>query len=182
MTGRWARARLLDMEDDWIAGESPLVDDIVALSRRWSVLSRLTAFVAVDEHGEVVSAPGIHVMQPLDLADAPRRCRMASYIDGTAAAPVLASQSVEPSFESMEFIDLLSSTEELDLGRATRLLGHARLLRDMGRDLPGLEELIEALEDLLTAWTNERVAVATARIEALREVDDLLGKILYPPM
>ena len=183
VTGRWARARLLDMEDDWIAGESPLVDDIVALSRRWSVLSRFTAFVAVDEHGEVVSAPGIHIMQPLDLADARR---------GAAGWPVTSmgrrprqssparawSHLSSPWSSSISCRPLRSSTS----AGPTRLLGHARLLRDMGRDLPGLEELIEALEDLLTAWTNERVAVATARIEALREVDDLLGKILDPPM
>jgi Ca-activated chloride channel homolog len=45
----WARARLRDLEDRWaVAGDQALEREIVATSLRWGVLSRFTAFVAVD--------------------------------------------------------------------------------------------------------------------------------------
>ena len=61
-----ARVRLLDMEDGWIAADGTAVDEIVALSTACSVLSRFTAFVAVDGDGEVVSGPAVAVTQPVE--------------------------------------------------------------------------------------------------------------------
>jgi len=159
--------------------------EIVALSRRWSVLSRFTAFVAVDEQGEVVSAPAIDVMQPLDLGTLPPLlCRMVDTADwGKPPRRALARRQVEPSLEyATEFIRLLSPTAELDLDRATELLARARFLRAPDRELPELDDLIEALAAVMAAWTEKQVEVTLARIEALRLVDDLVGKILYVPM
>jgi Ca-activated chloride channel family protein len=44
----WARARIRDLEDRYAAGEHALEPDIVATSKRFGVLSRFTAFLAVD--------------------------------------------------------------------------------------------------------------------------------------
>ena len=159
--------------------------EIVALSRRWSVLSRFTAFVAVDEQGEVVSAPAIDVMQPLDLGTLPPLlCRMVDTADwGKPPRRALARRQVEPSLEyATEFIRLLSPTAELDLDRATELLARARFLRAPDRELPELDDLIEALAAVMAAWTEKQVEVTLARIEALRLVDDLVGKILCVPV
>ena len=67
MTGRWARARILDLEDGWSVGDGTSVEDIVALSTRCSVLSRFTAFIAVDEAGEPVHEAQVAVNQPVEL-------------------------------------------------------------------------------------------------------------------
>ena len=66
----WARGRIRDLEDRYIAGtgdNQALERDIVATSVRFSVLSRFTAFVAVDS--AVVNESGVvkPVTQPVDL-------------------------------------------------------------------------------------------------------------------
>jgi Ca-activated chloride channel family protein len=66
----WARGRIRDLEDRYIAGTGDnraLERDIVATSVRFSVLSRFTAFVAVDS--VVVNESGAvkQVTQPVDL-------------------------------------------------------------------------------------------------------------------
>ncbi|MFL5436094.1 MAG: VIT domain-containing protein [Myxococcales bacterium] len=49
----WARARVADLEDRFRMGETDLKKEIIALAVRYSLLTRFTAFVAVD--GEVVN-------------------------------------------------------------------------------------------------------------------------------
>src|SRR4051812_15473171 len=49
----WARARVADLEDRFRMGETDLKKEIIALGIRYSLLTRFTAFVAVD--GEVVN-------------------------------------------------------------------------------------------------------------------------------
>jgi Ca-activated chloride channel family protein len=44
----WARARIRDLEDRYAAGEQTLEAEIVATSKQFTVLSRFTAFLAVD--------------------------------------------------------------------------------------------------------------------------------------
>lgn len=66
----WGRAHIRDLEDRYAAGEgtSELERQIVAVSLRHRVLSRFTAFVAVDR--SVMVAPGHHprpVVQPVEL-------------------------------------------------------------------------------------------------------------------
>ena len=66
----WARARVRDLEDRYAAGrgDTALADQITAVSLRHGVLSRFTAFVAVDRTGHV--AAGGHprpAVQPVEL-------------------------------------------------------------------------------------------------------------------
>ncbi|GAB3429768.1 VIT domain-containing protein [Actinophytocola sediminis] len=66
----WARARIRDLEDNYVVGGSDpaeLEKRIVSTSLRYGVLSRFTAFVAIDER--VVNESGrVHrVTQPVDL-------------------------------------------------------------------------------------------------------------------
>jgi Ca-activated chloride channel family protein len=61
----WARARVADLEDRFRLGETESKKEIVALALRYSLLTRFTAFVAVD--GEVVNRSGARrqVTQPV---------------------------------------------------------------------------------------------------------------------
>lgn len=64
----WARARIRDLEDRYAAGErGALEHEIVAVSKRYGVLSRFTAFLAVDR-SQVVNPGGWHqqVVQPVE--------------------------------------------------------------------------------------------------------------------
>jgi Ca-activated chloride channel family protein len=65
----WARARIRDLEDSYVirsSGQSELEREIVDVSLRYHVLSRFTAFVAVDPR--VVNENGAqhHVIQPVE--------------------------------------------------------------------------------------------------------------------
>ncbi|MCO8271302.1 VIT domain-containing protein [Actinoplanes sp. TRM 88003] len=90
VTAQWARARLRDLEDAYAAGDRSLEDRIVALSLRYGVLCRFTAYVAVDsrvvnEGGEVR-----RVTQPVELPDgweAPGAVAPAMMRLSAAAAP-----------------------------------------------------------------------------------------------
>jgi Ca-activated chloride channel family protein len=70
----WARGRLRDLEDHWAIGEggppAELEQQIVALSLKFGVLCRFTAFVAVDL-SEVVNAGGQQqrIVQPVEPAE-----------------------------------------------------------------------------------------------------------------
>ncbi|HEX9258306.1 MAG TPA: vWA domain-containing protein, partial [Acidimicrobiales bacterium] len=65
----WARARLRAMEDDFDTGSYVEPTEIVAHSLAYGVLSRFTAFVAIDDEGERVGdgAPPLTVAQPSEL-------------------------------------------------------------------------------------------------------------------
>jgi Ca-activated chloride channel family protein len=70
----WARGRLRDLEDRWVVGaqEAPteLEKKIAALSLKFGVLCRFTAFVAVDR-SEVVNEGGRqqHLVQPVEAVE-----------------------------------------------------------------------------------------------------------------
>ena len=63
----WARARIRDLEDRYAVGDSGCEREIVAVSERFGVLSRFTAFVAIDR-SEVVNRGGhaAHVVQSVE--------------------------------------------------------------------------------------------------------------------
>ena len=62
----WARAIIRDLEDKYVTGQTSLEDRIVETSLKFGVLSRFTAFVAVDQR--VVNEGGAtrQVTQPVD--------------------------------------------------------------------------------------------------------------------
>lgn len=63
----WARANIRDLEDKYVTGQTSLEEQIVETSLKFGVLSRFTAFVAVDQR--VVNEGGNtrRVTQPVDL-------------------------------------------------------------------------------------------------------------------
>ncbi|MCX5743395.1 MAG: VIT domain-containing protein, partial [Proteobacteria bacterium] len=85
----WARAHLRDLEDQYAAGvSSALEQQIVAVSKRYSVLSRFTAFLAVDRQ-EIVNPGGrlTQAVQPVEAPAAWEQQRSGS-MRGHASAPM----------------------------------------------------------------------------------------------
>jgi Ca-activated chloride channel family protein len=99
----WARTKIRDLEDKYVAGDTTLDQQILETSLKYGVLSRFTAFVAVDQR--VVNEGGANrqVTQPVDLpsgwemptaaptapAASSPRYGMATHFSATAAAPSL---------------------------------------------------------------------------------------------
>jgi Ca-activated chloride channel family protein len=67
LAASWARAHIRDLEDRYAAGERALEAQIVKVSKQFSVLSRFTAFLAIDR-SEVANAGGklTQVVQPVE--------------------------------------------------------------------------------------------------------------------
>ncbi len=70
----WARAHLRDLEDRYAAGpvllgaeRDDLAARIVAVSRRHRVLCRFTAWVAIDDSGDVVERSRQQIVQPVEM-------------------------------------------------------------------------------------------------------------------
>ncbi|HEX4421701.1 MAG TPA: VIT domain-containing protein [Kofleriaceae bacterium] len=68
LAASWARARIRELEDQYAAGaRGELERDIVQTSKQYSVLSRFTAFVAVDRSQRVNAGGAVHpVVQPVE--------------------------------------------------------------------------------------------------------------------
>jgi Ca-activated chloride channel family protein len=67
LAASWARAHIRDLEDRYAAGDRSLEGQIVKVSKQFSVLSRFTAFLAIDR-SEVVNAGGklTQAVQPVE--------------------------------------------------------------------------------------------------------------------
>ena len=86
LAASWARAHLRDLEDQYAAAARPELERaIVGVSKQFSVLSRFTAFLAVDR-SEVANPGGAlrHIVQQVE------RPREDELVIGGAAAPALA--------------------------------------------------------------------------------------------
>jgi Ca-activated chloride channel homolog len=67
LAASWARARLRDLEDRYAAGARELEPEIVRVSKQFSVLSRFTAFVAIDRSAAVNPGGALRQMvQPVE--------------------------------------------------------------------------------------------------------------------
>jgi Ca-activated chloride channel family protein len=95
---QWARARLRDLEDRYVAGDTGLEKTIVATSLRFGVLCRFTAYVAVDSR--VVNEDGAtrRVTQPVELPSGwqPPADAAPAFLLAASAAPMPPSPGVPP--------------------------------------------------------------------------------------
>ena len=100
LAASWARAQLRELEDRFAAGERELEGEIVQVSKQFGVLSRFTAYLAVDR-GEVANRDGRirQVVHPVespagwDLAAGARAGGAAPMAMPAMAAPVMAPPS-----------------------------------------------------------------------------------------
>ncbi|MFN0251817.1 MAG: VIT domain-containing protein [Kofleriaceae bacterium] len=67
LAASWARARIRDLEDRYAAGSRDVESTIISVSKRFGVLSRFTAFLAVDR-AEIANGGGrlAQLVQPVD--------------------------------------------------------------------------------------------------------------------
>jgi Ca-activated chloride channel family protein len=105
ITAQWARARIRDLEDRYAAGERDLESRIVATSLRFGVLSRFTAYVAVDSRVVNENGDTRRVTQPVEMPsgwELPREAAGApAFMLASAAAPLpppAPGQPMRPSF------------------------------------------------------------------------------------
>jgi Ca-activated chloride channel family protein len=97
LAASWARAHIRDLEDRYAAGDHSVEATIVKTSKQFSVLSRFTAFLAIDR-SEIANKGGHlnQVVQPVESpagwemakAAVPRRSRVAMPMQAIAAAPM----------------------------------------------------------------------------------------------
>lgn len=67
VSASWARAHIRDLEDKYATGARELDSEIVRVSKEFSVLSRFTAFLAVDKSAVVNPGGGlVQVVQPVE--------------------------------------------------------------------------------------------------------------------
>ncbi len=86
----WARAMIRDLEDRYVTGESALESRIVETSLKYGVLSRFTAFVAVDQRVVTEGGTTRAVTQPVDLPS--------GWDPPMAAGPTVAAAASMPTF------------------------------------------------------------------------------------
>jgi Ca-activated chloride channel family protein len=84
LAASWARAHLRDLEDRYAAGARELEPEIVRVSKQFSVLSRFTAFIAVDRSAAV--NPGGALRQIVQPVERPAGWEMGGGGPGGAAA------------------------------------------------------------------------------------------------
>jgi Ca-activated chloride channel family protein len=63
----WARANVRDLEDKYVTGQTSLEEQIIETSLKFGVLSRFTAFVAVDQRVVNEGGDTRRITQPVDL-------------------------------------------------------------------------------------------------------------------
>jgi Ca-activated chloride channel family protein len=99
----WARANIRDLEDQYVTGQTSLEERIIDTSLRFGVLSRFTAFVAVDQR--VVNEGGTtrRVTQPVDLPSGWE-------VPGVPVAGAVTMQASMPTFGAMSRFSAAEST------------------------------------------------------------------------
>ena len=109
ITAQWARARIRDLEDRYAAGERELESRIVGTSLRFGVLSRFTAYVAVDSRVVNEDGESRRVTQPVELPsgwEMPRDVAEAPpFLLASSAAPLpppAPGQPVRPTFAPVQ--------------------------------------------------------------------------------
>jgi Ca-activated chloride channel family protein len=186
----WARARVRDLEDTYAAaGASPgLADQIVAVSLAHCVLSRFTAFVAVDRSRRTDLGVPPPVIQPVEqpsgwaaagpapmpmLARGGRAVRARALPLRASARPASGGSPLPP--------DILESAAELEAGPDTQLSAWTPLMAYLGRasDLfDRIEQDLAAGHDLgPAAEAVEELAADLSSVAAPESLTDVLGDL-----
>jgi Ca-activated chloride channel family protein len=128
----WARARIRDLEDQYAIGGTEALADlerrIVATSLEFGVLSRFTAFVAVDSRVVNEGGQPRHVTQPVDLPES-------WDVSLPMAAPMMATRTTAAGHAGpVAFAANTQSRERRSAGRAKARRTH--VARELKRSMP----------------------------------------------
>jgi Ca-activated chloride channel family protein len=161
----WARARVADLEDRFRLGEQAAKQEIVALGLRYSLLTRFTAFVAVD--GEVVNRGGVRrqVTQPVAMPagwvhQAVGRAPMSVPLTGRGMLKALARAAPSPGMTAMGAL----SPKFSEMMRGVAEPGPAVYDESTAYEGGGEEDLEQALALLVAAMTDARAQLAAGRV------------------
>jgi Ca-activated chloride channel homolog len=163
----WARAHLRDLEDRYAAAGpgadlDKMAAHIVAVSVRHRVLCRFTAFVAVDESGQLVGRESHRITQPVELPSGWSPQAVGAPMRFALSRPM--APSAGPRGDSLTLGD--TSPSDLDPGYPLQEGPAPAGLRFTPADQSiGLEGYAERCQELLTAFealTVERLAATTA--------------------
>ena len=180
----WARARVADLEDRFRLGEDEAKKEIVALGLRYSLLTRFTAFVAVD--GEVVNRGGARrrVTQPvampaawtLDAADPPEGMKGLTRggIVFKALGALKALGRVDPEMTltgalSPKFSEMTRGVSEPGLAVHEELAPY---------DRGGEQDLESALALLVAAMTDARTELSAGRLPQVEPLERAHAAVL----
>lgn len=94
LAASWARAHIRDLEDRYAAGDRSLESQIVKVSKQFSVLSRFTAFLAIDR-SEIVNAGGT-LAQAVQPVETPAGWEMQTRGPTLRRSPMMAQASMMP--------------------------------------------------------------------------------------
>jgi len=173
----WARARVADLEDQFRLGQIEAKKEIVTLALRFSLLTRFTAFVAVD--GEVVNRGGVRrqVTQPLPMpagwtqrlgagAGMTRSIASAGPFFARAQGGLRALAGDAPGVTAMgppspHFSEVLRGVSEPD----------PAIYRSVDGEGGGEEDLETALATLVAAMTGARAELAAGRIPRVEPLE-----------
>ena len=194
VSAQWARARLRDLEDRYVAGEHELESRIVTLSLRFGVLCRFTAYVAVDSRVVNENGDTRRVTQPVEFPSGWELPHAAAgrFSLASAVAPMPPAPEVEMAFGSAmkTFAAVPSTLSRSGLAREATSSGlsiedvrglaalEASRLRDE-KDRPARErrdllaDLASRLRVLLSGLTDPVYAPLHALVEVLSGDADL---------
>lgn len=177
----WARARIRDLEDQFVAlhfGEATerdrLGDEIVQLSLSTGVLSRFTAFLAVDRGERVDGSAPMPVVQPVEM---PAGWRATSATQAWAAPPSAAPQSAAPTAYAAE---VGAATPQAASRRRRRARSRApgerqrteSSMANATATAPPLRRYLDRLDELV-----DRIANGDDGTDIRRRLDDLVGDL-----
>ena len=176
LTTIWARAHIRDLEDRYVTAPAPVPDlerEIIAVSLRHGVLSRFTAFVAVDQRVVTDGGAPHHVTQPVEQPHG-----------WTMPAPAAAAAGVPLSFGAAGAAPSAPHPLRRERGRAKAahkvvpLLRHVPMLagpepssvRDFATDvLRRLHKLATRPADERSRWLAKLAADITRRLDGFRQ-------------
>jgi Ca-activated chloride channel homolog len=188
----WARARIADLEDEFRASQSESAKkEIIALSTRHTVLTRFTAFVAIDDQVVNSGAKPRTVVQPVEMPAEWEMDAFAQMFGGTALAGPVHPAGAPNRTRAMSHMPPVSAQASSPTASIPRRLMQALVRRQPREDqaTDGQREKVrEALEGFLRALGAARAGNAgadeleRARVDLLRVLGESLPIAMALPL
>ena len=183
----WARARVADLEDRFRLGEDEAKKEIVALGLRYSLLTRFTAFVAVD--GEIVNRSGVRrqVTQPVAMPAGwaqpgmvAARTLTRSITLGGPLSPGKASGTLRALGRAVPGMTAMGalSPNFSEMTRGISEPGPAVYEESAAYEGGGEEDLESALALLVAAMSDARTELAAARLPQVEPLERARAAVL----
>jgi Ca-activated chloride channel family protein len=180
----WARARVVDLEDKFrISHEESVKQEIISISVKHTVLTRFTAFVAVDE-AEIANKEGRRrtVVQPVEMPAEWEALVMGAPAPAMAA-PMRAMKMAAPRAQSMmkKIGDMLGGPTAMAGGRGSPTATVTETFGDEEREPVTAEQreaVRKALEELVRAFAAAHAELKAGRLPAAQHLKEARMKTM----